>query len=464
MMGKPNIILILTDDQRFDTIASLGNRVIHTPNIDQLVHHGTAFTHACIPCGTNGAICMPSRAMLHTGRTLFHLQDSGREIPGNHTTLGEAFRDAGYRTFGTGKWHNGRASYHRSFTDGAEIFFGGMTDHWNVPAYDFDSTGLYTATLPYCPDPFRSKTVERHHGDHISNGRHSSEMVCRAGAEWIRAYDDDAPFFVSISFLAPHDPRTMPDRFRDMYDPRSISLPPNFTGGHPFDNGRLRGRDEMLAPHPRDPDTTREHIADYYAMITHLDDELGKILHAVEEKSLIENTLFVFAGDNGLALGQHGLFGKQNCYDHSVRVPLIFSGPGVPKGVKTDALCYLLDIFPTLCDLAEIDRPDSVEGTSLLPAMTRPETAVRESLFYAFESTQRALYRDGCKLIEYVVDGRNNMTQLFDVANDPWETRNLAPEHPEKAAAMRRELRCFADAWGDPESEWGKTFWGGMGD
>src|SRR5690625_1925352 len=113
MNDKPNILFLFTDDQRFDTIRALGNNVIHTPNMDRLVARGTTFTHAHIPSATVGAVCMPSRGMLMTGRTLFHLQDAAQHIPPEHTTLGEALRANGYRTFGCGKWHNGRPAFHR---------------------------------------------------------------------------------------------------------------------------------------------------------------------------------------------------------------------------------------------------------------------------------------------------------------------------------------------------------------
>ncbi|MFQ8600584.1 MAG: sulfatase-like hydrolase/transferase [Oscillospiraceae bacterium] len=128
-----NVLFILTDDQRYDAIHALGNPAIHTPNMDRLVEMGTAFTNAHIPGGTSGAICMPSRAMINTGRTLFSLAGEGQDIPPEHTTLAEVFAQAGYTTFGTGKWHNGTPSFARGFSSGDNIFFGGMWDHWNVP-------------------------------------------------------------------------------------------------------------------------------------------------------------------------------------------------------------------------------------------------------------------------------------------------------------------------------------------
>jgi arylsulfatase A-like enzyme len=462
VMARHNIVLFFTDDQRFDTIHALGNAEVETPNIDALVARGTTFTHAHIPCGTSGAVCMPSRAMLHSGRTLFHIEGAGQTIPSRHTTLGECLGNDGYATFGTGKWHNGKEAFNRSFKKGDEIFFGGMADHWNVPAHHYDPTGKYDGTVPRCVDPFCTNRLRVFNCDHMVPGLHSSEMVCNAAVDFIDNAETDTPFFAYVAFLAPHDPRTMPNEFRDMYDPESITLPPNFMGGHPFDNGALHIRDEELASFPRNPEETRRHIAEYYAMITHLDAQLGRVIDALEEKGVLDDTIIVFAGDNGLAVGQHGLFGKQNCYDHSVRVPLIFAGPGIPEGARTDAYAYLFDIYPTLCELNETPVPDSVEGVSLLPAMQDPEESIRDVLYFAYTDLQRAVKDRQFKLIEYAVPERDRVTQLFNHQTDPWEQVNLASDqqYEGEVARLRTELARLRDEWDDPESEWGERFWG----
>lgn len=457
----PHVVFFFTDDQRFDTIAALGQSAVQTPNIDRLVRRGTAFTQAHIPGGTSGAVCMPSRAMLHTGRTLFHLQGAGESIPAEHVTLGEWLRAAGYRTFATGKWHNGTASFHRSFSDGDEIFFGGMADHWNVPVFHYDPTGRYDQRLPQCRTPMESNEVTYRHADHIHSGQHSSELICGAACRFIAAHDGPAPFFAYISFLAPHDPRTMPEPYRQLYDPQKLTLPPNFLGEHPFDNGVLRIRDELLAAFPRTAEETRRHLAEYYAMISHLDAQLGRVLDTLETKGILEDTLIVFAGDNGLALGQHGLFGKQSCYEHSVRVPLIFAGPGVPAGKQTDAYAYLLDIYPTLGELLGIECPASVEGRSLVPAI-RGAGSGRDTLYFAYTDLHRAVKDRRHKLIEYVVNGART-TQLFDLIEDPWEQHNLAadPAHADTLQRLRTLLAEHATQWDDHTSEWGQRFWSG---
>lgn len=463
MLKQPNVLLLFTDDQRFDTIAALGNDVIKTPNIDKLVARGTAFTHAHIPGGNCGAVCMPSRAMLHTGRTLYHIERAGNSIPLDHVTMGEMFQANGYRTFGTGKWHNGRNAFVRSFTDGEEIFFGGMEDHWNVPVYSYDPTGKYEKTIPFCVNPALSKEVKYLKADHINNGVHSSEMVSNAAIDFIDKVAEDQPFFSYVSFLAPHDPRVMPERFKEMYNPEDMELPPNFMGGHPFDNGELHIRDEKLAAFPRDPVEVKEHIAEYYAMITHLDYEIGRVIQKLEDKGLLQDTIVVFAGDNGLALGQHGLFGKQNCYEHSNRVPLIFAGPGIPEGEKRDAYVYLLDIFPTLCELVNRDIPGSVEGKSMVPSINSNDEKGRETLFFTYTRLQRAVKDRQFKLIEYNVEGVRN-TQLFDLINDPWETANLAdnPEYTGKVCELRNRLCEYRKEWDDNTEKWGKPFWDGI--
>ena len=461
MSAKPNILFFFTDDQRFDTIRALGNEQIITPTLDALVESGTSFTNAYIMGGSCPAVCMPSRAMLMTGRGLFSIQGQGQGVPEEHALLGETLRGAGYETFGTGKWHNGPQAYARSFSAGGEIFYGGMDDHWNVPACNFDPAGEYKQRIQQTID-FHAQTVRQKVADHIRAGKHSSELFADATIDFLQKYKGDDPFFAYVSFMAPHDPRTMPQEYLEMYDPEEIELPASFLPEHPFDNGEMRIRDEVLAEFPRTPEEIKRHIAAYYAMITHADAQMGRVLEALRESGHGEDTIVVFAGDNGLAVGRHGLMGKQNMYEHSMHVPLVMSGPGVPQGEKRDALCYLIDIFPTLCDLTSTKIPDSVEGKSLLPAMQDGNEKIRDHLLFAYRHLQRSV-RDGRhKLIEYVVDGKRT-TQLFDLEEDPDELNDLAGDsgHAEKLAELRRTLRRWKEERGDTRDQ-GQEFWEGF--
>ncbi len=211
---RPNVLFLLTDDQRYGTIHALGNDEISTPNLDALVRRGMAFTRAHIPGGTASAVCMPSRAMLNSGRTLFHLEECGKNIPECDTTMGESFLRAGYHSVGIGKWHNGVGSYARSFDGGADVFFGGMWDHWNVPVNDYHADGKYTHEIDFTPNFTANETPVKVRAEKINAGVHSSELFADAAADYIRGYNDDAPFFMYLSFLAPHDPRTMPEKYR----------------------------------------------------------------------------------------------------------------------------------------------------------------------------------------------------------------------------------------------------------
>ncbi|MFC1509051.1 sulfatase-like hydrolase/transferase [Candidatus Omnitrophota bacterium] len=454
---RPNILFLFTDDQRFDTIRALGNKHIMTPSLDSLVINGTTFTNAYIMGGTSPAVCAPSRAMLLTGRTLFKVDKQGLwqyDIMPENPTLPETFRKAGYTTFGTGKWHNGQASYSRSFSAGDTIFFGGMSDHFRVPWCDFDPLGNYPAGDDL--KDLRKKTASG------EKGKHSSELFSDSAINFLRNYQSDKPFFMYISYTAPHDPREMPEEFRDMYDTDTIPLPANFLPEHPFDNGELKIRDELLEAFPRTPDKIRRHIADYYAMITHLDSQIGRVLKTLEDTGYAENTIIVFAGDNGLAVGQHGLLGKQNVYEYSVHVPLILSGPGIPAGEKRDAFVYLQDIFPTLCNLTGIPVPTTVEGIDLVPALCDENEKIRDTLSFAYMDYQRAVRDERYKLIEYAVNGKRT-TQLFDLKNDPWETHNLAgdPAFSEHQNRLRKELIQWRDRLGDTSPFWeamGSTF------
>lgn len=450
----PNILFLFTDDQRYDTIRALGNEQIYTPNLDKLVKNGTAFTNATIMGGTSAAICMPSRAMMLTGRNLFRIEGSGEAIPEQHVTLPEYFRQLGYETFGTGKWHNGPESFARSFSAGAEIFFGGMDDHWNVPACDFAEDGNYPPlrSHPISLLPGTITHIDKQY-DHITSGKHSTELFADATCAFLTEHDTVKPFFAYVSFMAPHDPRTMPQDFLEMYDPDSLTLPPNFMPRHPFDNGALFLRDEKLAAMPRQEQEIRQHLAEYYAMISHLDSEIGRIMQALQAIGEYENTIILLAGDNGLALGQHGLMGKQNLYDHSVRVPLIMSGPGVPAGEIRTSFCYLSDIFPTLCDLVERPIPQSVESISLYSALHNPEYIHRGRLYFAYKDLQRAVMTPEFKLIEYTVADIRT-TQMFSRAVDAWETINLAddPGYYDTVAELRTDLNdWYENRWEKPK-------------
>lgn len=456
---KKNVLFVVTDDQRFNTIHALGNPDIITPTMDWLVEGGTAFTEAHIPCGSSGAVCMPSRAMLNTGRTLFHIEGEGQNIPLNHTTMGEVFKKAGFDCFGTGKWHNGPSAFTRSFTGGENVFFGGMWDHWNVPVCHYDETGEYDNVIDFVVDFSHDNTPLKIHCDQFHPGVHSSTLLTNTAIDYLntRSPEQDDPFFLYLAYLAPHDPRTMPQKYKDMYDPDKIHLPENYMTEHPFYIGVEPIRDETLAAYPREEQEVRRHLAEYYGMITHLDHELGRVIQTLHDRGLLEDTLIVFTGDNGLAVGSHGLFGKQNHYEESIRVPLAFRGPGIPAGKKIDSYVYLLDIFPTLCDLFGFEIPESVEGKSFAPMFQDPSYTTRDSLYFVYNDLMRSVKKDGWKLIEYRKHACRR--QLFDLNSDPYELHDLVEQEPEKVRELLDLLYQYRASWENTGHPWADAYW-----
>jgi arylsulfatase A-like enzyme len=418
---KPNFVFLFTDDQRFDTIAALGHPVVKTPNMDRLVKSGVAFTHACTQGGMIGGICSPSRAQLMTGATVFrahrYVVDPKSPDP-EYITWPERLRANGYRTFITGKWHNSVPLLQRSFSDGSNIFFGGMHEHLTTPLFDYNPAGEYPKSKAQSGKGF------------------SSEVFASAAVRFLKEHDRSKPFALYVAFMSPHDPRMARAKFANMYDPAKMELPKNFAPEHPFDNGNLRGRDEMLAAHPRTPEEVRKHIAAYYAMVSEVDAQIGRVLEAVD----LSNTYVIFAGDNGLAVGQHGLMGKQNMYDHSLRVPLVIAGPGIRGGHKADGLCHIMDLCPTICELAGTSAPPKSEGRSLAAALKNPTAALRPDVFATYQNFQRAIRTESWKLILYNVSGQKH-TQLFDLTKDPLEMNNLAGK-PDQAGRLG-ELRAL---------------------
>jgi len=421
--ARPNVLFFFCDDQRADTIAALGNAAIQTPNLDRLVGRGVAFRRAYMMGGMQGATCVPSRAMLLSGRSLFRIDEKLLR----DETWPAAFGRAGYTTFVSGKWHNGEPSIPKSFQRARALLVAGMTD------------------------PLHAELSNLEHGQ-ITPPQLSPQHACAAFADQAIALlreKSTQPFFCYIPFDGPHDPHIVPDDFPVRYDPAKIPLPPNFLPQHPWNNGWMQNRDESLLPWPRTPEAIRTMLAEYYRYITYLDMLIGRVLDALDASPHAKNTYVVFAADSGVARGSHGLIGKQNVYEHSMRVPLIIAGPGVAANRRTDAMCYLFDVLPTLGALCGIQGPATSEGRDLSPTLRNPETPARTTMLFAFRDIQRALRDERWKLIRYPQVDR---TQLFDLQSDPAEVTNLAekPEYAGRVNSMKSALLAEMQRWDDP--------------
>ncbi|MEI6645651.1 MAG: sulfatase-like hydrolase/transferase [bacterium] len=395
--NKPNVLFILADDMRPDCIGALGNPNIKTPNLDKLVDRGMAFTRTYVLGANSGAVCTPSRTMILSGRSVFHFSGGGfmKSNKGTGAVLwARAMSAGGYETFHLGKGGN-------SYVPGMKAF----------------DTCLYT--------------------EEIGAGNHwvASEKTADRVIEFLKTRKVEKPFFVYMAPPVPHDPRVCPKEFMDLYDPLKIPLPKSYIPMHPFDNGEMAVRDEQLAPWPRTEEVIKKHLADDYACITCLDHHIGRVIDTLKSLGQLDNTLIVFAGDNGLSLGDHGLMGKQNLYEFGgMHVPFVFAGPGVPKGTSK-AFAYLFDVYPTVCELTGTPIPKEVESKSLLPVINGKTLNVRDYAFTAYRACQRAVRDERWKIIRYPLIDR---TQLFDLEKDPYEMDDLSakPEYAGKVKEM----------------------------
>ncbi len=426
---RPNILFLFADDQAFDTIAAAGQAEIDTPNLDRLVRRGILFTHAYNQGGWHGAVCVASRTMLMTGRFLWHARDAERKLASDwvpeRRLWPQIMQQHGYRTYFSGKWHV-KAPAERVF-DVVRHVRGGMPKTVQS-AYD----------RPQSPKDTRWSPWDTSLGGHWEGGRHWSEVVADDGRDFLRmAAGDSRPFFMYLAFSAPHDPRQSPKRFVDRYPPEVIQVPPNFLPEYPYDIGSNRIRDERLAPFPRTPYAVRVHRQEYYAIISHMDEQIGRILDALEESGLSKRTWIVFSADHGLACGHHGLMGKQNMYDPSVRVPLIVCGPGARPGGRCGKRVCLQSIMPTVLDIAGIERPDHVEFPSLMDQVRDPVPDVSGTAYGAWMDMQRMITSGQDKLILYPAIRRR---RFFDLSQDPFERNDLAGS----PQTLGRQRRLFA--------------------
>jgi len=401
---KPHVIFLFADDQRADTIAALGNPHIQTPNLDTLAKRGMVFRNAYCLGANVSAVCTPSRNMLLSGRAYFRW--TGAQAQPELANFPTAMKAAGYETYHHGKRGNTSPAIQALF------------DH-NQYVVDLDDR---------------------------TSGEPCRTIVDEA-IRFLKERRSEKPVFMYLAFSNPHDPRVAAEKYLALYERDKIPLPKNYLPLHPFNNGEQFVRDELLAEFPRSEAEVRQHLHDYYAVISAMDHHVGRFFAALKELGLYDNTSCVYSADHGLAIGSHGLLGKQNLYEDGMKPPLIFAGPGIPRG-ETQALAYLLDIFPTVCDLVGSEIPAGLDGKSLKPVIEGRSAGVRDTLFLTFRDVQRAVRDSRWKLIRYP---QVNVTQLFDLQNDPHEITSLAdkPEHAERIKSLTAEMERWQKEFGD---------------
>lgn len=446
---RHNVLLICVDDLK-PTIGCYGDRHAVTPNIDRLASRGVLFSSAYC----NQAVCSPSRNSLMTGRRpqtlgIYDLATHFRLAAPDVTTLPQHFMNHGYSAQGLGKiLHVGHGN-----TDDSRSW---SQPHWRpqAPAYVLaeslagrkkDKSGKVRGPATEAAD-----VSDETYGD----GQIAREAITRLE---VASQTPGQPFFLAVGFLKPHLPFVVPQRYWDLHDPQVIPMPnvhepprdaPDYA---PTSYGELRNYSDMTGVDVNDEATTRHLIHGYYAATSYMDAQVGKVLTAIDDLGLAQNTVIVFWGDHGWHLGDHGMWCKHTNYEQATRIPVIVAAPGAAQGATTSAMIETVDIFPTLCDLAGIDAPTGGDGVSFSKVMQDPGLAGRPYVTH--------VYPRGKKLGRAIRDPRYRMVQwknfqgpsasddqteveyeLYDYVDDPLETRNLARQRPEILASMQVEL------------------------
>ena len=447
--ARPNFIFLLTDNQPPETIRALGNPYIETPNLDRLVVEGSTFTRAIAA----NPHCVPSRAEILTGATGFTNLSSpfGSELNPRLVLWPAAMKQAGYHTWYCGKWHTLGTPRSRGYEETRALrSLAGVKDlalthptmRNGLPATGHKGSVFVT-------DDGKPELEKG-----VGLTPHSDRYIADGAIEFIRR-KPDRPFFLHVNFTATHDPLLPAPGYEDKYHPDSIPLPPNFMPEPLFDYGNARGRDELLMPSPFTPAAVKQELADIYAVASNMDAQIGRILSALEETNQLRNTVLIFTTDHGAGVGRHGIRGYQNMYEHTLNVPVIMAGPGIPKNRKVTAQAYLRDIYPTVCELAGIPIPDTVEARSLVPVLTGKAREIHREVYAYWHGEgrsgqareynaelplERMVRTDRWKLIYY---SHLDRYQLFDLPSDPYELRDLSgdPRHAAELAELKRKLQ-----------------------
>jgi arylsulfatase A-like enzyme len=441
--NKPNVVFLFADDYCFEAIREFGYTDIDTPNLDRLVKRGTTFTRAYNMGSWSGAVCVASRTMLISGRSVWDANSIYKSTDQERKAgvlWPQLMRQAGYRTYFTGKWH--------IQTDATKCFDVARDIRAGMPATVPSS---YNRPLDNTADKWSPS--DQSIGGFWEGGKHWSEVVADHALSYLEeAKQQSQPYFMYLAFNAPHDPRQSPKEYIDRYPLDRIKLPKNFLAEYPYKDDigcSHKLRDENLAPMPRTEHSVKVHRQEYYALITHLDAQIGRILDGIQATGQADNTWIFFTADHGLAVGHHGLFGKQNMYDHSVRVPFIVAGPGVAANQRNDAAIYLQDVMPTSLELAGAIKPAHVFFQSLLPQIKGEQRkSSYDSVYGAYLELQRSITNDGWKLIAYP---KARVVRLYHLANDEMELTDLAsdPKHTQRKSELFSRLIALQKSMGD---------------
>ena len=448
----PNILLVMDDQHRFDFIGAAGADFLNTPNIDKLAAKGVRFTR----CVTSSPSCTPARIALATGLqpSTTGRFDSTSYLPKRLPTMYQHFRDHGYRVGLVGKADLAKAdSFNGINGDRPCTFIWGFTHPLECEgkmhaaragkrllgpySAHLQSVGLLeTFVEDYETRRKKGWIIDADHNSPLPAEHAEDAFIGRKAVEWLDDVDDDFPWFLNVHFVGPHDPFDPPDEYARRYTNAKMADPLPASGDKPS-----WVRDKTVTATSQQVKRTRQQ---YCALIEQIDDQLGQILQALENRGFAENTIVVFTSDHGEMLGDFGLYKKQVMYEPAIRVPLLIAGPDIAGNRISDALIETIDINPTLAQLAGLPAPDMIDAESFADLLHPGSGQHRETVISELRNCY-CVRSQTHKLIHSI----NAEDELYDLSTDPSEEHNIANADPQTVRALRRSyrLRLRAGSW-----------------
>ncbi len=448
MTDQPNILFILTDQQRPETLGFLGKTPCRTPNIDRIASSGTSFDNAITPC----PLCSPARASIFTG--MYPTQNDMMDNNACALTSCEMldhFRNSGYQINYAGKWHMGEDNI-GNFTDrhageSTKIYSKWCLDQGLIDGWMFNDPATRTTRTP-------SMSIPKVHRQNLPVNKTNEAYVTDFAIDMIRNRDRGKPFFQVCSYNGPHPPFMIPEPYFSMYDPQDVVMPANFgpdEGEHQVHTESFYR--QLFLDHGEDFDEWRASYAVYWGFVTMIDDFVGKLLKTLEDEGLSENTIIVYTSDHGENLGAHGLWQKMVSFEESIRVPMIIKEPNGAR-VSSQTPASLIDLAPTLAALIDLPNHANWSGRNLWEAdhseSRRPaQFAMQQPIGDWMKTVDwRMIKADGFKYTWHF--GMDE--ELFDLSTNSDEVENLSGkvEYRQRLHAMRSELGEFLRDTNDP--------------
>ncbi|MEM7031147.1 MAG: sulfatase-like hydrolase/transferase [Chloroflexota bacterium] len=448
---RPNVLFIMSDQHRYDYLGCAGADFIDTPNIDHLASNGMHFTQ----CTTNSPVCAPARIGLASGLQPWRIGALNNQsfLPRSTTTFYQRLRDYDYRVGCVGKLdlakpdhYNGRygdrpSAYRFGFTHPHEaegkMHAGQHPEPIGPYTHFLHDRGLLTTfhedymrrrDIGWMRD-FTDSALPTDAFEDAYIGQHAVDFI-----DWV---PDDFPWFYYVSFVGPHDPFDPPTEYADRY--RTRPMPEPIADDLRSKPRRIQNRFVDMSA-----EETTNARRQYCAAMELNDFYIGKMVEALERRGQLENTYIIYTSDHGEMLGDHGLYQKHVAYEASMRVPLVIAGPDIAKGQTSDALVELIDLNATVCDLAGLPDQENIDAQSLRPVLEnqtsdhRTETLTVETGYAGLRTPQ---YK--------YIDTTNDMVELYDLDNDPYELNNIAEAQPEITQKFEKRLRerLTEDKW-----------------